>query len=92
MNIKISVATIWAGKVGVRDRYVEQARNEKKGLEITHKQQTMIIKPEFVDKLIVMKSKTAFTDKFSNRKHYLYYYNWNPKDERQLSLEDLARF
>lgn len=80
-SIDITVETIWKGKVGVRDRYVDQAVREKKDLHITHGNKTMIIPYNNILTRIMYKSNTPFKDRYSKAEHYLYYYSWafNPK-------------
>lgn len=80
-SIDIRVETIWQGKVGVRDKYVDQAIREFKGLHISHGNETMKIPPEKVKSMILFKSKTPLFDKFSKAEHFLYYYFWafNPR-------------
>lgn len=76
--IKIRVKSIWQNKIGVREKYINQAIKEKQGLEITCPNGFMIIPAEEVAKKIVGKSQTRFKDKFSKEWHYLIYFLWNP--------------
>lgn len=74
--IKITVETLWQGKVGIRDKYIDQARKNNEGMEITHKNKQMTILFENLERKILFKSKIKFKDRFSNSSHYLYYMNW----------------
>ena len=91
--IKIKVNKPWVGRVAVRDRYVNQANLENRGLEIHCGNNTMTIPAEKVNDLIVAKSKVDFFDKFSNQRHFLFYYDWKPEvvKEDELTIEYLAK-
>lgn len=91
--ISIKVKRPWLNRVGVRDRYVNQANLEQRGLKITCAGKTMIIPADKVNELIVAKSKMDFFDRFSNQRHFLYYYDWKPEmvESKSLTVEDLAK-
>lgn len=76
--ITLKVKSTWQGKVGIRDKYVQQALDEKKGLEISCQSEIMVIPAEEVQKKIVAKSACPFGDKFGEGYHYLIYFNWKP--------------
>ena len=76
--IKLKVKSIWQGKVGVRDKYIQQAFDEKKGLEITCQYEIMIIPADEVQKKIVAKSDRPFKNRFGKGYHYLFYFLWKP--------------
>ena len=80
--IQLRVRSIWNGKIGIRDKYVNQALREKQGLEITCQGEFMIIPVEEVEGKITGKSKEHFKDKFSEEWHYLIYYNWKANDKQ----------
>lgn len=83
--IKLKVKSIWQGKVGIRDKYVQKAIAEKKGLEIACQYELMIIPAEDVQKKIVAKSEHPFKDKFGGKWHFLFYFDWKPlKNQRKL--------
>lgn len=92
--IRIHVDTLWLGKVGVRDKYIDEANAKNEGLVIVHKGKEMTIPFEKLKLKILFKSKTPFKDKFSSKAHYLYYINWKqdvqpvvvPKVPQQQSL------
>jgi len=86
--IKLKVKSTWQGKVGIRDKYVQQALDEKKGLEITCQAEIMIIPAEEVQKRIVAKSDRPFRNKFGKGYHYLIYFDWKPlANQRKLFNE-----
>ena len=76
--IKLKVKTLFQGKCSIRDKYIQQACNEKNGLEITCQSEIMVILAEEVQKKIVAKSDQPFKDKFGKGWHYLFYFNWEP--------------
>jgi hypothetical protein len=59
---------------------VNTAYFHKKDLEITYKNQSMILS---FDKLDKPKKTISVTDKFTGEKKLLYYYDWIPVDPNQ---------
>ena len=80
--IKIKIKSVWQGKIGIRDKYVNQALRKKEGLEITCQGEFMIIPTEKIEEKITGKSKEHFKDKFSEEWHYLIYFNWKPNNKQ----------
>jgi len=80
--IKIKVKSTWQGKVGIRDKYVNQAIREKQGLDISCQGEFMIIPAEKVKEKMIGKSQKHFKDKFSEEWHYLIYFNWKPNNRQ----------
>ena len=76
--IKLKVRSIWQGKCGIRDKYIQRAFDNKEGLEITCQHEIMIIPADKVQESIVAKSDRPFSDRFSKGWHYLFYFNWKP--------------
>lgn len=76
--IKVKVKTIWQGKVGIREKYINEALETNSGLMIKVKEETMTLAAEEVKKKIVAKSERPFIDKYSGQSHFLVYYNWKP--------------
>ena len=76
--IQLKVKSIWQGQCGIRDKYIQQAFDEKRGLEITCQHEIMIIPADEVQKKIVAKSASPFKDRFGKGYHYLFYFNWKP--------------
>lgn len=74
----LKVKSLWHNQVGIRDKYVQQAIDEKKGLEISCQSEIMVIPAEEVQKRIVAKSEKPFKNKFGKGWHFLYYFNWKP--------------
>lgn len=85
--IKKRVKTVWQGKVGVREKYINQAKAEKKDLLIAHDGKEMMITFDEIDDRIIAKSDEKFQDYFSRRPaEYLYYFQWKPDPPLQPSL------
>lgn len=77
--IEIKVKSIWQGKVGVRDKYVEEALKDNEGLAIKHEGKVMTIPNEKIAGLVVGKSEQPFKDRFyPYTPHYLIYFLWKP--------------
>ena len=77
--ITVKVNTLWHGWVGIRDRYITEAREAREGLVIVHNQEQMTIPYYEIDKFIIAKSDRPFTDRFGRDPHYLFYFDWKPK-------------
>lgn len=82
----IQCRSTWQGSVGIRDRYVEEAKAGKYGFRIVVKGQEMDIPAEEIEIKIAKRSKEWFEDKFSKSIHRLVYYKWKPKINPQKSL------
>ncbi|MBA7699875.1 hypothetical protein ES703_108579 [subsurface metagenome] len=83
--ITVKVKTIWQGWVGVRDRYIAEAKEAGEGLVILHNRESMTIPHDEIDKRVVAQSEKPFTDRFGRDPHFLIYFNWKP-EVRQGSL------
>lgn len=77
--LKIKIKTIWQGKVGVRNKYIDLAEKIKCGLKIVHGGETMYVEPAQLKSSIISRSRELFRDKYSNASHFLYYYDWKPE-------------
>lgn len=84
--LKIKIKTTWQGKVGVRDKYINQAIQEDKGLMIVMNDEWMEIERKNLEDAMTSKSKQSFYDRYSGKYHYLYYFDWVPEKLVQLSL------
>lgn len=90
--IRIHVDTLWLGKVGIRDKYIDEANKKNEGIVVVHKGKEMTVPFEKLKMKILFKSGQKFKDKFSNNSHYLYYMNWKedlkkpPQEPKQNSL------
>lgn len=84
--IKVKNKTIWQGQAGIRDKYIKQARNTKRGLIISNGLETMTIPYEEVNSSIVAISEFPFKDYFSNEYHHLVYFKWKPDKNPQMKL------
>ena len=85
--ISVKVRSFWQGKVGIRDKYVKRALQGNESLEILYKNEgVMIIPAEKVQEKIVAKSEKPFQDKFGDKWHFLYYFNWKPLVNQQKLL------
>lgn len=77
--INLRVKTIWQGKVGVNEKYIKRALDNKEGLCIKNKDEYMEIQANEVKEKIVGKSENRFEDRFGNGPdYYLYYFSWKP--------------
>jgi len=76
--INIKIKSIWQGRVGIRDRYIAQARKEKDDICIIKGNDIMIVPFTNLDEAIVGKSEFQFKDRYSKESHYLIYLNWKP--------------
>lgn len=94
--ITIIVKTFFQGKVAMHEKYLKQAKAEKKGFQFVHylrdgdvmKQQVMIIPHEQIETAIAYKN-GFHKEKFGTGTYYLIYYKWNPIEEGQPSQEKL---
>lgn len=76
--IIVKARSVWQGKVGIRDKYVNSAIKSGRGLEITYRTEIMAIPAGEVRKKIVGKSENPFLDRFGGGWHYLIYFIWKP--------------
>jgi len=76
--IKIRVRTKWKHRVGIRDRYVKQALNNKEDLLIYYYYDSMLIPYDEIEKKIIGRSKKPIPDYYSDEKHFLIYFVWKP--------------
>lgn len=76
--IEIKVRKIWQGKVVIRDKYLDVIMRTKEDVLIRSGGEMMIIPFGEVMDRIVAKSEKPFKDKFSNKEHYLVYFDWQP--------------
>ena len=76
--IKVEIKTIWQGKIGVRDKYIRQARERKEDICFVKGRDIMIVPFAKLDEAIVGKSAFPVEDKYSKESHYLLYFNWKP--------------
>ena len=76
--LTLKIRTIWQGKIGVRERYIIQAFEEKKDLMFVKGNDYMIVPCKEISNLMVGKSEHPVEDKFSNGFHYLCYFLWQP--------------
>ena len=81
--IKVKIKTIWHGKVGIRDKYVEKARREKDDICIVKGNDMMIVPFEKIGEAIVGKSEFPMKDRYSKENHYLLYFHWRPTTVQQ---------
>lgn len=84
--IKIKVKTVWQGQVAIRDRYIEQAKNEERDILISLRKGRMLIPFNEIDSLILHRSKQPFYDKYKNEYHHLYYFKYKEENEQQAQL------
>lgn len=85
-EIKIRIRTTWNGQVGIRDKYIEQAKQTGKDLYLVAGNEAMTIKNAEIDASIISISKFPFKDYFSKDVHRLIYFKWNPDKNLQQKL------
>ena len=83
--ISVEIKTTWQSKVGIRDKYVNEAQNRGKDLYIFKGNDAMLIPWGKIDLVKVGKSEFPVPDRYSNESHYLIYFDWKPTT-LQLSL------
>jgi hypothetical protein len=81
--IEVKVRTIWHGKVGIPQKYVYQAEEQKQDLMISKGEDVMILKFDKIEKLIKGRSDNSFKDKFGGEDYYLVYFDWRPDTIQQ---------
>jgi len=81
--IRITVRTIWQGKVGIPGKYVERALRNREGLVIGYKDDYMVIPPSEVRNRIVSESGESFNDLYSPGTYRLLYFKWVPTSKQK---------
>lgn len=76
--ITVKVKTIWHGKVGIHQKYIQKAKENRESLEFKHGIEFMVIPHEEIDSKLIGKSEKPFIDKYNNEIYYLFYFNWLP--------------
>jgi len=76
--ITVKARSLFKNRVGIRDKYVNEAMNSNDDLRIVYLNEEMIIPHDDIAFEIVARSKEAFPDQFSNEFHYLVYFRWKP--------------
>jgi len=76
--IKVKVRSIWQGKVGIRDKYLVEAKKYKDDIAIYKGNDLMIIPFDKLDEAVIAKSENPFQDRYSKESHYLIYFSWSP--------------
>lgn len=82
MAIRIAVKTTWQGKVGIRDKYIEEARQNHEDILVFHDSTFMKIPYAHLDDLIIATSDKRFRDRYHNDPHYLIYFLWKPEGKQ----------
>lgn len=67
--------------VGIRDKYIVASQESKNGLQIVLGDEVMEIPYSEVKSRIKAKSDRQFFDRYSHKKHYLYYFDWKPREK-----------
>ena len=85
--------TLWAGRIGIPEKYVKQALKEKDSLTLLHEREQMEIPYNEIKNRIVCYSSHFFKDKFGREDYRLAYFLWKPPTEeeklKQLSIDCL---
>ena len=85
--VEVVVKTLWQGKAGVRDRYVQEAKKTGQALAIFHNRECMVVPLDELDARIVGRSDMQFRDRYRKYKPgFLVYFDWKP-DVIQVKLE-----
>lgn len=82
--IKVKVKTLWQGKVGVRDKYVNACREQEQDLVVVHGGGAMSIPHYDLDRRTHGVSREVFKDVHSKNTvgHRLVYFLWKPTVEQ----------
>lgn len=80
----LKVKTLFLGKVGVHQKYVENAKRNKEDLYLKLNNDLMVIRYDEIDMLGRMSRKT-YLDRFSNNFYRLVYFDFRPQ-QRQKEL------
>ena len=73
--INLKVKTLWQGKIAIRDKYVEKAKETNQDISVEFLGKKMTIPVNEINNLIVGRSAPQ-TDYFSNASHKLIYFKW----------------
>lgn len=85
--IETRIKTIFQGKVGIREQFVNEALRRGEGLIIKHKQETMVIPANKLKALVAGKSDKRFPDYYGKRKpEYLIYFFFRPGTKQEALL------
>ena len=81
--VEVQVTTLWQGKVGIREGFVQEALRAKQGLLIRlkqrGKQESMVIPADEVKDMIDSFSAGKFRDQYGRRRpERLVYFVWKP--------------
>lgn len=82
--LKLTVKSIWKGRVAIRDKYLSQAFKE--GLQVKYEGSVMTLATKEVEGKIKGRSEKPVFDKFNNEYHHLIYFAWHPDDVNQEKL------
>ena len=91
--------TLWIGRIGIPEKYVEKALSKKESLVLSHGMESMEIPYKEIRSKLICYSDSYFKDKFGRGAYRLAYFMWAPpapmkpltKEEtlRQLSINCL---
>jgi hypothetical protein len=76
--ITIPVKTLFQGDVGIRDRYIKEAKDTGQSITVVREDGAMLIPNNEMKARCKGRSKKKFMDRFGRDGHYLYYFNWKP--------------
>lgn len=76
--ITIPVKSIWQGQVGIRDRFIKEAKDTGQSITVVRKDGAMLIQNKEMKKRCTGRSSKKFYDRFGGDSHYLYYFDWKP--------------
>lgn len=86
--MRVKVNSLWQGKVGIHEKYINELRKTKEDLQITCENRTMTMSYQRV-MMAVNFGKETFRDKYSGAYYRLAYFNWKPNDHVQLPLFEI---
>lgn len=84
--IELKIKTIWQGRIGVHEKYLDKSDKEGRGFLFKHGEDTMAVPFDQIPYRVVAKTEKPFVDRFTNQPYHLYYFDWKPDPKKQPSL------
>ena len=79
--INLKVKTQWEGKVAIRDKFIQQAKEKNEDILIEHAGNIMLIPVDKIDE-VALPYREKVRDKFSLEYHELVYFYWKPRTQK----------
>lgn len=84
--IRIKIRSTWQGQVGIRDKYVKEAKRMGRDLLLVVGNEAMTVAAGEIEASIVATSEHPVKDYFSEDVHYLIYFRWKPDKDNQMKM------